>query len=164
MFQKHSHIQSVQPWSFNAWYGDTNAHNHFWPYTIRAQQHYNANDVIGTLSSVSGTTHEQLLNIHSHDPNQNNDPSYAIEYQLFVSNDKSKLVGYIRNNSYNLKTEGCHVLALTDPYAFKEAYREPLITHWDDFPKNERIRIENLIPDTYYTVHWYSPIKTANKS
>lgn len=148
---------------FNAWYGDTNAYNKYWPYTIRAQQHFNANDVIETLSSVSGTTHEQLIKYNFHNPNQNSsDPSYAIEYQLFVSNDKSKLVGYIRNNSYNLKTEGCHVLALTDPYAFKEAYREPLITHWDDFPKNERIRIENLIPETNYTVHWYSPIKTTN--
>ncbi len=97
---------------YNLWEGRDSNQNFLWPATIRAQYHMNGTDVITTLSNgnggwVQGRQHEKVYSSHV---------SKIKELQYYISQNKERSVGYVRNRSYNIHTkrtnDTCNVMLL----------------------------------------------------
>lgn len=91
------------------WYGMQEGLEHLWPATIRAQQHMNGDDVINTLSEGGGNwghgTGEAYLKRGSFGLWRSYYP--ILDQQNYVASNKNNAVGYVRNRSYNIYTNGC---------------------------------------------------------
>ncbi len=94
---------------------DGTYHTELWKNTFRAQNHMNGDDVINTLSEGGGywgqtkekrylkaKHYEDKLSLSSKQA-ENAEP--PLEMQAYISNDKNKIVGYVRNNTYNVFTK-----------------------------------------------------------
>ncbi|MBW7868717.1 MAG: T9SS type A sorting domain-containing protein, partial [Brumimicrobium sp.] len=135
-----------------------NLYLNLWKNTFRALNHMNGDDVIGTLSQGGGYwehgAQETKIKI-STGPFKKDDKPFLLEQQNYVSNDKSKFVGYVRNRTYNIRTKGCINATFPDLEDSTHFFNLYSIT-WDKPPVGERLKVKNLQSGKYYSVHWYS--------
>lgn len=128
-----------------------------WETTIRIKNHMNGEDVINTLSDTwgawkhaMGTTHLKIsTGLFS------NDKPELLEFQNYVSSDKKKFVGYVRNRTYNVRPRGC--ISVTFPeLGDRDYFYIPNSISWNEPPIGERLKISNLQQGENYSIHWYS--------
>ncbi|MCO5268469.1 MAG: T9SS type A sorting domain-containing protein [Brumimicrobium sp.] len=120
-----------------------------WKKTFRALNHMNGDDVIGTLSQGWGQWNHYSSSIVP------KSKKYEIELQSYISNNKTKAVGYIKNNTYNIKTRGGE----SDPcknVPLEKKHKDPYSKQWNMPLFNKRLRIEDLDSKTDYKIEWYS--------
>lgn len=127
---------------FYNWVGFDNGQRHMWPMIIRSQQHMNGQDVISTLSAVSGFWNQ----------GREKSTNELKEHQYYLSENQEKAVGYIRNRTYNIQT-----MSNSDPESkcatasFNTIYSD-LINLTED---NGVLKIDGLKQNTDYIIHWY---------
>src|SRR5690554_5933044 len=129
-----------------------------WKTTIRTKNHMNGEDVINTLSNTwggwkhgMGTTHLKIsTGLFS------NDKPELLEFQNYVSSDKKKFVGYVRNRTYNARTRGCLNTTFSDIGEEATYFYTPKSILWNEPPIGERLKISNLQQGENYSIHWYS--------
>lgn len=117
-----------------------------WSFTIRAQNHYNANDFISTISDGIGTWIQgrQTEKISA----QNNDDK-AKELQYYLSYNHENAVGYVRNLTFNAYTKGFSHCGLS-----VDSPLDNLVdVHWQD--GNHKLFVEGLNSSLKYKIHWF---------
>lgn len=139
---------------FNLWEGKAASQNFLWPATIRAQYHMNGTDVISTLSNgnggwIQGRQHERVYRQHNAD---------AKELQYYISSDKEKSVGYIRNRTYNVHTKRINETCNLNEIFNGNNIPVDNLTNiaWNDGPVGKRLKIQGLKNNTDYQIDWYS--------
>ncbi|MBW7868903.1 MAG: T9SS type A sorting domain-containing protein [Brumimicrobium sp.] len=121
-----------------------------WKNTFRALNHMNGDDVIGTLSQGLGQWNHYSSSIFP------NSKKYEIELQSYISNNKTKAVGYIKNNTYNVFTRGVNQPCSNSSFKNDDRYNSFYSKKWNKPLLNKRLRIENLKNKTDYKIEWYS--------
>ncbi len=151
---------------FHFWDGtspkeDGTYHTELWKNTFRAQNHMNGDDVIGVLSDGGGCwghgmEKSKLFIVTVHD---NVD---AIEQQYYLSNSRDKVVGYVRNRTYNI-----HTKRVNSDCDLNFGDIEPIDDleniKWNDnrLPLNRRLDLVGLNSSEEYTIDYYS-FRTGN--
>lgn len=142
---------------YNLWEGKDAIQSFVWPFTIRAQGHMNGADVIPTLSNglgnwIQGRQHARLTSNLSHE--------FAVEHQYYISNNKERSVGYVRNRTYNVYTKIDPASSNMSDCILQMDNPIPVVTltniSWTDPPSTKRLRIEGLKNFTDYQIDWYS--------
>src|SRR5690554_3185276 len=128
-----------------------------WEATLRVKNHINGNDVINTLSNGWGDWKHGKEKTHIKFPDGlfQNDKPELLEQQHYVSSDKSKFTGYVRNRTYNARTRGCSDLTFPS-LDFENHFHLPYSIPWDSQPILNRLKVYNLQQGEDYSVHWYS--------
>jgi hypothetical protein len=146
---------------FHFWDGrdpelDGSYHTDLWKNTFRAQNHMDGNDVINTLSDTwGGWSHGMETTFLKISTGVfSNDKPELLEQQNYVSSDKTKFVGYVKNRSYNVRTRGCSNITFQIPYA-PQFYIPRSIT-WVAPPTLKRLKIDGLQNGEHYSILWYS--------
>src|SRR5690554_6192317 len=160
---------------FNAWGGDAPVYqasasspvtlpsyiHDKWKTTIRTKNHMNGEDVINTLSNTwggwkHGMQKSKLFIITVHD---NVD---AIEQQYYMASNKEKVVGYVRNRTYNVHTKRINSDCDLD-FGDIEPIDDLENIKWNDIrlPIDRRLSIGNLKTKKEYKIDYYS-FKTGN--
>src|SRR5690625_3340656 len=137
-----------------------------WKTTIRTKNHMNGVDVINILSNTwgawkqgMGKTHINFVEWNWFGPGGGIYKTFKpelLEYQNYVSSDKTMFTGYVRNRTYNARTRGC--LNTTFPDIGEEAtyFYTPKSILWNEPPTGNRLKVYNLQQGEDYSVHWYS--------
>ncbi len=115
------------------WFGYEKGLEHLWPATIRAQQHMNGDDVIGTLSEGGGDWRGWRDSAYLH--NKSIDKKPIKETQYYVSRDRNYAVGYVKNLSYNVYTKSDAVidtLIVTNENNLKDTLYDYPLLKWID--------------------------------
>lgn len=125
-----------------------------WKTTIRTKNHMNGEDVINTLSDTWGAWKQGLEKTHIKFPNGpfQNDKPELLEQQHYVSSDKSKFTGYVRNRAYNARTRGCSDLTFPS-LDFENHFHLPYSIPWDSQPILNRLKVYNLQQGEDYSIH-----------
>src|SRR5690554_5869058 len=76
-----------------------------WKTTIRTKNHMNGEDVINTLSDTWGAW-KHGMGKGRHEDYTDSEDKEAVEIQAYVSSNKELVIGYIRNRTFNVYTEG----------------------------------------------------------
>lgn len=128
-----------------------------WKTTIRAKNHMNGNDVIGTLSEGSGAWTHGLGKANKNGKLK----KYSIDHQYYTSSNKYFAVGYVRNLTYNVKTRGPFG---SDCYNqdFEQVNNSPRNIKWNQVGVTKRLRVDFLIKREEYRIHWYSAFREAD--
>ncbi|MBW7868901.1 MAG: T9SS type A sorting domain-containing protein [Brumimicrobium sp.] len=140
-------------------YEGTGDYHDLWKNTFRALNHMNGDDVIGTLSQGGGywehgAQQAEYTGILKE--------RYSIEHQYYTSFNKSLVVGYIKNRSYNIQTRGNIGSDCKNIVFNNVAIESPRNTEWNDVNKADRLRVNNLKTHTDYRVDWYSSFRDSN--
>src|SRR5690554_1274489 len=127
-----------------------------WDNTIRVKNHMDGDDVIGTLSEGGGywshgMEKSKLFIVTVHD---NVD---AIEQQYYLSNSRNKVVGYVRNRTYNIHTKRVNSDCDLN-YGDIEPIDDLENIKWNDnrLPLNRRLDLVGLNASEEYTIDYYS--------
>ena len=139
---------------YNQWIGWDEDQGDLRDITIRAQDHMNGVDVINTLSQGGGNWHhgkQQTFLKFSGQRRPN-----LLEEQNYISNDKTKFVGYVRNRTYNARTKGCYGLTFTGLGTNAPYFYLNIGILWNQPPLFRRIKINGLQNGEHYTIHWFS--------
>lgn len=136
---------------FHFWDGrdpkeDGSYHTELWKNTFRAQNHMNGNDVINTLSEGGGYWSHGMgrSEIKNH-----KDETEALETQYYKSNDKKKIVGYVKNRTYNIATMGTDSTCINSIFEWGiDSIKLPSINilrnlQWNDARNGQRLRIDD---------------------
>ena len=125
-----------------------------WASTIRAQNHFNANDFISTLSNGYGFW-AQGRQAEKHSSAKGKYDVAAVETQYFISANQEKAVGYVRNRTYNVHTKRTNSDCDMD-WGDIEPIDDLIDIEWDDLEASRRLKIQKLKSNTDYNVDWYS--------
>src|SRR5690554_971476 len=146
-----------------------------WNTTIRTKNHMNGEDVINTLSDTWGAWKQGLEKTHIKFPNGpfQNDKPELLEQQHYVSSNRDLIVGYVRNRTYNVYTEGvnnsdCKQIGYDNNGGVKDYSPIDSLTnfHWDDVRNSEQIKVDGVKILKTYNVDFYNLnqyISTDNK-
>lgn len=151
-------LAGFHPWTGYSPDFDWN-YTHFWKHTIRAQYHMNGDDVINTLSEGGGDWRQEKQYAELNNQNK----KYAVEHQYYISQDQSSAVGYVKNRTFNIRTQAILGSVCTVEDLGKAIYNDMILnTSWNDVNNSERLRIARLKSNTDYRVDWYSLYKTQS--
>src|SRR5690554_1896057 len=140
-----------------------------WNTTIRTKNHMNGVDVINTLSNTWGAWKHGMEKGRNKDSNQ----VEAVEMQAYISSNKELVVGYVRNRTFNVYTEGvnnsdCKQIGYDNNGGVKDYSPIDSLTnfHWDDVRNSEQIKVDGVKILKTYNVDFYNLnqyISTDNK-
>lgn len=143
-------VAGFHPWTGYSADFDWNYTN-FWKHTIRAQYHMNGDDVIGTLSQGGGK-----WGFGKEDARVKNSVSSSndkfVETQYYGGYHADKVVGYVKNRTYNIRTNGCNSVDFDNHSGFH--YLKSISEN--DIRIGNKISIISLKNLTKYYVDWYS--------
>ncbi|RFC53092.1 T9SS type A sorting domain-containing protein [Brumimicrobium aurantiacum] len=149
---------------FHLWNGraeHTANYIELWKNTFRAQNHMNGDDVISTLSDnwgdwSHGMEKSKLFIVTL------NDNVDAIEHQYYLSSNKEKAIGYVRNRTYNVHTKRVNSDCDLD-FGDIEPIDDLENIKWNDnrLPINRRLDLVGLNSSEEYTIDYYS-FRTGN--
>lgn len=135
------------------WTGKDVEQDNVWPITIRAQNHFNGDDVINTLSEgygewIQGRQNEYLWKA--------TEKTESKEHQYYLSQNQERCVGYVRNLSYNI-----HTMRTNDDCIINFDGKDHPIDNlysfdWNNGSPFRRLKIDGLKNNTDYMVDFYS--------
>jgi len=117
-----------------------------WETTVRVKNHMNGEDVINTLSDTWGAWKHGMgkAEIKNH-----KNEIEALETQYYQSSDKKKIVGYVRNRTFNVATKGIDTPCINSEYNWNIPNEKlPAIVklrnlEWDNARVGQRLRIDD---------------------
>lgn len=171
---------------FNAWGGDAPVYqasasspitlpsyiHDKWETTVRVKNHMNGEDVINTLSDTWGAWKQTLRKGH-HEDFKSSINKEAVEMQAYISSNKELVVGYIRNRTFNVYTQGingskCKDIGYDNNGGVKDysPINKELNILWDKIKNSEQIKVDGVKILKTYIIDFYSLndyISTDNK-
>lgn len=120
-----------------------------WSATVGAQEKMNGPEVIATLSQKNGN-----WTLGKGEAESDSKNTYAVEHQYYLSENRDRVVGYVKNRTYNVFTQ--HIED-DECYRFdQKIYSVFKPVSWYDVKPKNQLRVENLKKKTNYRVDWYS--------
>jgi hypothetical protein len=144
---------------FNMWDGfdystpENDQRELLWSSTIRAQQHFNADDIILTLSSnsgdwIQGRQKKQIWMDPIHE-------TESVEVQYYVSEDKSRFAGYVRNRSFNIHTNRINNDCVYNFNSENIPIDNFFNVEWNQGPSGYLLHVDELKKNKNYEIDWY---------
>lgn len=135
---------------FNLWHLKNGNKHNLWQNQVNVKNHMNGDDVISTLSNSWGIWRQS----RSVAKEESSDPNEFIETQMYVSEDQTKAVGYVRNRTYNLSTQNVNGCGYFSSWAGWNVL-EDISWNTDNSIPYQRVYATNLKNNTDYVVHWF---------